>query len=146
MRNLMKLFQEIANIDLPNIIKDKKACINFEHDDENCFIYSVRYAIDNYNKLEYKHPERVKRYKKHINDKIFSDFEFPMKLDDITRFENKSLKKIEGYPSMSIIVYSLERSKDIKEIPKINDDGELYFEKMYYYTILPLRISQKTLI
>lgn len=47
-----------------------------------------------------------------MNDEIFSKFDFPMKLDDITRFENKSLKNKE-YPSISINVYSLDNDKKI---------------------------------
>lgn len=40
-------------IELQKQMKDKKACINFENNDENWFIYSIRYAIDNYNNIDY---------------------------------------------------------------------------------------------
>lgn len=104
-------------IGLSNVIKNKKACINLKNKDDCCFIYNIRYAVDKFYILEYKDSERVERYQKYINDEIFSGFEYPMKLEDLSKFERKKFK---GYPSMSINVYSLD----------INN------------TILPLKISE----
>lgn len=43
-------------------------------------------AIDDFNNNISKTPHRTKQYKKYINDPIFSDFEYPMKIDDINKF------------------------------------------------------------
>ena len=65
-------------IKLPDEIKNKKACINFENKDEYCFIYSIRLSIDVHYKKTLNHSKRVKQYEKYLNDPIFSGYEFSM--------------------------------------------------------------------
>lgn len=84
-------------IELPREIKNKKVCINFRDYDEYCFIYAIICAINIYNTNIVEDPHRVKQYKNYINDQIFSKFDYPMKLDDIYKFENESLKQHDGY-------------------------------------------------
>lgn len=75
--------------ELPEIIRNKKACVNFENKDEYCFIYPIRCAIDVYNKKKLHYQERVKQYQKYITDKIFSEYEYPMSLKDIRNFQKE---------------------------------------------------------
>lgn len=41
-----------------------------------------------------------------------------MSSDDITKFENKSLKKYQGYPSMNINVYTFKKVNILKKYRK----------------------------
>lgn len=58
-------------------------------------------------KKDLNNPKSVKQYQKCINDKKFSEIDFQMSSDNIPKFENKSLKIYQGYPSMSIDEYIL---------------------------------------
>ncbi|XP_065204586.1 uncharacterized protein LOC135834592 [Planococcus citri] len=90
-------------IDLPKILKDKKAIINVKNTDNKCFLWSLLACLypakDN--------PQEIIKYKAYEKtfDKALKDIEFPMKIKDIEKFENKvnELKLVEG--GLSINVY-----------------------------------------
>ena len=71
-------------IPLPEYIMNKKCCINIQNDDERCFEYSVLCGqyIDEINK-----PQRVTVYKPYMNKLKFDGIEFPVKIDDVSKFE-----------------------------------------------------------
>ena len=97
-------------IPLPNFIMRKKAIINMENEDDKCFLWSI---------LRYLHPRekhstRISDLKKYENDFNFKQINFPVKVKDITKFENQN-------PDLpGINVFSL------------NDNNKIY----------PLRINQ----
>ena len=73
-------------IPLPNFIKKKNAIINIKNEDDKCFLWSV---------LRYLHPkeihgERLTDLKKYENDLNFKGIDFPVKVKDITKFENNN--------------------------------------------------------
>ena len=98
-------------IPLPNFIMRKKAIINMENGDNKCFLWSI---------LRYLHPRekhspRISDLKKYENDLNFKEINFPVKVKDITKFENQN-------PVLpGIKVFS------------VNDNNKVY----------PLRINQK---
>lgn len=116
-------------VELPKEIQSKKACINIKNTDDNlCFIYSVCCAID----TPVKDAERVYNYKKYVNDEIFRGFEYPMKLQDIPKFEKKSAK---GYPSMAINVYDYNEHYEIRPLLISNRyDAEKEIDLLYIET------------
>ena len=70
-------------IPLPEFIKKKNAIINIKNEDDKCFLWSV---------LRYLHPvqkngERINDLKRYQND---LNFNFPLKVKDITKFENNN--------------------------------------------------------
>ena len=71
-------------ISLPVFIKRKNAIINIKNEDDKCFLWSV---------LRYLHPkqchgERVADLREYENDLNFRGINFPVKVKDITKFEN----------------------------------------------------------
>ena len=73
-------------IPLPDFIMRKKAIINIENKDNKCFLWSVlRYLHP-----KEKHSSRITDLRKHENDLNFKGIDFPVKLKDITKFENQN--------------------------------------------------------
>ena len=73
-------------ISLPVFIKRKNAMINIKNEDDKCFLWSV---------LRYLHPkqchgERVADLREYENDVNFKGINFPVKVKDITKFENQN--------------------------------------------------------
>ena len=73
-------------IPLPDFIMRKKAIINMEDTDEKCFLWSL---------LRYLHPvqkhsSRINDLREYENDLNFKGIDFPVKLKDITKFENQN--------------------------------------------------------
>ena len=73
-------------IPLPNFIIRKKAIINIQNKDNKCFVWSI---------LRYLHPiqkneTRLTDIRKYENDLNFKGIDFPVKLKDITKFENQN--------------------------------------------------------
>ena len=98
-------------IPLPEFIMRKKAIINMKNKDDKCFLWSVlRYL----HKME-NYEERLTDLKKHESDLNFKGIDFPVKVKDITKFENQN-------PDLpGVNVFSL------------NEDNKIY----------PLRLNEK---
>jgi hypothetical protein len=89
-------------IDLPKFIKLKKAVINIQNHDNRCFEYAVNACI---NPVENgKNPCLVSSYRTNENSTklIFDNISFPMKLNDISKFERMN-------PTISINVFGVEK-------------------------------------
>ena len=91
----------------------KKAIINMKNKDNKCFLWSV---------LRYLHPienheERLTDIRKYENDLNFKGIDFPVKLKDITKFENQN----PHLPGINVF--------------SINDNNKIH----------PLRLNQKDL-
>ena len=78
-------------IETPDWIKNKKATINVENDDDKCFQYSMTVAL-NYDKIK-KHHQRVSNVKPFINQYDWNEINFPSHVNDWKKFElnNKSI-------------------------------------------------------
>ena len=73
-------------IPLPEFIRKKKSIINIQNKDNNCFLWSI---------LRYLHPiqmneVRLTDLKKYENDLNLKGIDFPVKVKDITKFENQN--------------------------------------------------------
>ena len=73
-------------IPLPNFIMRKKAILNMENKDDKCFLWCI---------LRYLHPRekhsiRINDLKKYENDFNFEQINFPVELQDITKFEKQN--------------------------------------------------------
>ena len=96
---------------LPEFIKKKKSIINIQNKDNKCFLWSI---------LRYLHPVqmnevRLTDLRDYKNDLNFKQISFPVKVKDITKFENNN----PDLPGINVF--------------SVNDNNEIY----------PLRINKK---
>ena len=73
-------------IPLPDNIIRKKAIINMENKDDKCFLWSVLCYLH----PTEKHNTRLTDLRKYENDLNFKGIDFPVKFNDITKFENQN--------------------------------------------------------
>ena len=100
-----------SHIPLPDFLMRKKAIINMENKDDKCFLWCV---------LRYLHPRekhspRINDLREYENDLNFKGINFPVKVKDITKFENQN----PNLPGINVF--------------SINDNNKIY----------PLRLNQK---
>ena len=98
-------------IPLPEFITKKKSIINIQNKDNKCFLWSI---------LRYLHPVqmnevRLTDLRDYENDLNFKQINFPVKVKDITKFENQN----SDLPGINVF--------------SVNDNNKIY----------PLRINQK---
>ena len=79
-------------IPLPKWVSTKKACINIQNKDEQCFKYSVQCGI--YKVYEKDHPERVSHYKKLTDELNWTNVKFPTSNVDMDTFEENNEGKV----------------------------------------------------
>ena len=68
---------------LPKHIKDKKATLNIKNLDNRCFLWCILAALHNVD----KNGERPSKYHKYINNLNMTGIKYPVRIEDITRFE-----------------------------------------------------------
>ena len=88
-----------CNIQLPEAVKNRNACIKVQNDDKQCFKWAVLAGLNKDKKLV--HPERLYHYKPIENSLNFEGIEFPVTLKDLFKFERQN--------DVSINVYVLNR-------------------------------------
>ena len=90
-------------VELPEKIKNKKACVNIKNNDDKCFLWSL-IASKHYNDIK---KIEVKHYKKHIDSIVVpEDSTFPVSVDDIGDWEKAN--------NMKINVFTLDEDENIK--------------------------------
>ena len=89
-------------IDLPPFLKSKKAIINMQNEDNKCFMWSVLRALNPKDKNAFRIDEDLKSKQDTIN---MNGIKYPVKLQDINRFEN-----LNPNISISVLGYSDENS------------------------------------
>jgi len=85
-------------IPLPIKLRSKHAIINIKNKDNKCFMWSVLAALYPVQ----RNGERVWKYKGHVSDLNFKDLSFPVKMDDIPKFEKQN--------DMSINIFGYEKN------------------------------------
>lgn len=88
-------------IELPDRIKNKKACINIQNDDKKCFLWSVIAGLY----PAAKNVHRLTTYKKHEDVFNMQNIEYPVKVRDIDRFERQN--------PVSINVFALDDNNKV---------------------------------
>jgi hypothetical protein len=104
-------------IPLPRDIATKKAIINIQNEDDQCFKWAVLSQLHQ----AHENPHRLSHYKRFEEDLNFEGIEFPFKLDDLPKFERRNA-------GISINVFGLEWN----EVSKLHN-------------VYPLRVVDKTL-
>ena len=107
----VKHFGGSSCIDLPSEIKNKKACINVQNNNQECFKYSILSA-PHYQEIQKDH-FRPSKYTKWLNDLNFEGIDFPVDLKEIDKFEYQNPYRINvlGYEYKEI--YPLRISNKI---------------------------------
>ena len=70
----------------PKTLVNKKAIINIKNNNFKCFLYSVVCALKSH-QLDTNHPCRALQYEKFFQEFKFNEEDFPMKIDNINKFE-----------------------------------------------------------
>ena len=114
----VKHFGGSSYIDLPSEIKNKKACVNVQNNNQECFKFSILAAL-HYDEIQKDH-FRHSKYIKWLNDLNFDGIDFPVDLKDIDKFENQNPYRINvlGYENKEI--YPLRISNKLSDEITIN--------------------------
>jgi hypothetical protein len=109
-------------VELPKWIKDKKACINVKNNDNKCFMYSVISCLHQAK----EHVDRLNHYNKpeFLNELNFEGINFPVKIQDIPKFESHNKINVTVFSYEEQIFYPLYHNK--KRFYEMNIDL-LYF-------------------
>jgi hypothetical protein len=91
-------------VDLPKYLKDKKAIINVQNTDNQCFKWAVLSALH----PAEKDGQRVSKYKPFEDDLKFDGIPFPVLLCDIAKFERKN--------GLAIFLYHLATNNDVQPL------------------------------
>lgn len=117
-------------IDLPEKIKNKKACINIKNKDEECFKWAV---------LSMLHPaerdaERVSHYIDHVEKYDWSMVKFPATIKDIAKFEKANSININVFILQGVEVQPLQitenkfsKEVDLLLICDLGDNGKNHY-------------------
>ena len=117
----VKHFGGSSYIDLPSEIKNKKACVNVQNNNQECFKFSILAAL-HYQDIKFN-SERPSKYTKWLNDLNIDGIDFPVDLKDIDKFENQNSYRINvlGYENKEI--YPLRISNKLSEgVAKSSDE------------------------
>ena len=117
----VKHFGGSSYIELPLEIKNKKACVNVQNNNQECFKFSILAAL-HYDEIK-KNYFRPSKYTKWLNDLNFNGIDFPVDLKDIDKFENQNPYRINvlGYENKEI--YPLRISNKLSEgVAKSSDE------------------------
>ena len=81
----LNLMRDRSYVPLPDYIANRKAVINLQNDDSECFKWAI-IAADRWTDIG-SHPERISNLRKFGNNYDWSGFEFPVSLKQIGKFE-----------------------------------------------------------
>ena len=101
-------------IDLPPFLKNKKALINMQNQDDECFKWSILRALN----PKDNHPERIDKDLKSKQDTLnMKGIKYPVDFRDIDRFESQN-----SNISISVVGYN-EKDKTINPLKRSNYTG-----------------------
>ena len=98
----------------PKVIVKKKAVINMENDDDQCFKWAVTRALNPADRDSERNPNRITKALKNQSEKYnWNDIEFPTKLKDIHKFEKNNNVNVNvfSFDNETKKVYTLRLSK-----------------------------------
>lgn len=101
-----------CHLPLPDVINKKKACINIKNSNDECFKWSVIAALTHLKGYKIHNASNVSEYRKYESEfnLNFDKLGFPIRLTDISKFEEKN--------NLSINLYILQyESNKYKVLP-----------------------------
>ena len=101
---------------MPISLQDKKACLNIQNDDQNCFLYCVLASLHPVSRSN--NPQRVNHYTPFLREEELDigNISMPMKIKDITKFEtlNDISVNVFGYEEDTVISMRVTEKKDAR--------------------------------
>ncbi len=130
-------------IKTPDFIKFKKAVVNVENEDNYCFVWSVLAAL--YPVKGNQHAYRVNKYKEYVYNLKYGNISFPMKINDIYKFEELNGISInvfgynyasnqESFYPLYLSKYSYEKVIELLYLEEETVDEN--HEKKYHYVLI----------
>jgi hypothetical protein len=114
-------------IPLPIKLRSKHAIINIKNKDNKCCMWSVLAALYPVQ----RNGERVWKYKGHVSDLNFKDISFPVKMDNIPKFEKQNDMSINifGYEKNSIFPVQITKYRFERHVnlPMISDNRKNHY-------------------
>ena len=113
-------------VKIPAEVKNTKSVVNIQNKDNKCFMWSI---------LAYLHPadtnpQRVSKYEPFHAELNFDDIEFPVKLQDVSKFERQNRISVFGYdPENWIYPLKITKAKYEKHVDLLqvsNEDNSHY--------------------
>ena len=102
---------------MPDWLARKKAIINLQNDDEECFIWAVIAALK-WTDIKFN-PERVSDLRKFTNNYDWSELDFPVSIEDIREFEMNNKISVNVLPTEGRDIY-IHRKTNYKSNRDIN--------------------------
>ena len=112
----VKHFGGCSYIELPLEIKNKKACVNVQNNNQECFRFSILAAL-HYDEIK-DNLKRPSSYTKWLNDLNFNGIDFPVDLKDIDKFENQNPYRINvlGYENKELYPLRISNKLSANEL------------------------------
>ncbi len=104
-------------IELPEWIAKKKACVNVKNEDDECFKWAVLSSIFHH-RINSKKSNEVSQYKKFVDELKWDGLNFPVKIEDIIKFEKLN-------PEYCVNVFILNGGVCPYRVNKNNQDKEI---------------------
>ena len=108
-------------VKIPSAISGTNGVVNVQNKDNLCFLYSIL-AIKH---RSTKHPEHVKQYKKYLDELIYDESEFPMKIPRIRFFEQKNNIGINVYGCEEYNPNTSDEMFNRNDVPKFFEEQEV---------------------
>ena len=115
-------------VKIPAEVKNTKSVVNIQNKDNKCFMWSI---------LAYLHPadtnpQRVSKYEPFHAELSFDDIEFPVKLQDVSKFERQNLISVNvfGYdPENWIYPLRITKAKYEKHVDllQVSNEGNSHY-------------------
>ena len=136
-------------IPLPEIIRKKKAIVNIQNRDQKCFLWS---ALRYLHECQNPNPQKINDIKQYENELNSKGMDFPVKLKDISKFENQnpSLPEINVFSvSDNNKFYPLQiTQKDCKntvDLFRFEQDGKSHYSLINKFNrLLRSQITSRT--
>lgn len=109
-------------VKLPNYLKSKKAIINIKNTDNKCFLWSLLSAL-HYVEKNACRVSKYKQWEKEFDNEL-KGIDFPVKLEDIQKFEKKT-------KNVSINVYMCEKNS-ISILHKTKNKKDFHIHLLYF--------------
>ena len=100
-------------IPLPKVLRNKKVIVNVQNTDNKCFMWSILAALHPVSHL--KKQERIHHYQPYIHELNFEGIEFPVRVDQIAKFERQNSISVNVYGYENKSIFPCHQSKETFE-------------------------------
>ena len=129
-------------IPLPKFIQNKKACINVQNSDNQCFKWSILAALHLIPRTN--NPHRLINYLPYAEELNMKNIDFPVPLGQIQKFEKQNSEisvNVFGLNGKNIVPLCLTSSKKLNHvnlllIKEMSDENEMFQDTIFHYVYI----------